>query len=201
MNFDPANGTIYGIPTKSGIYPLTITESDGGGPLGQTASMQWMLTVKDPGQVSRNDTIASATPISNSAVVGSISPYADPTTSGPDEDIYQITANPGSLVGVGVISDVHLELSVYPGASPMLPVAEVLDGGGNRVQMCQVTYNGPYNAPCVTGLDGQFSGSVTLQFQVPGSGTTPVTFFIRVLDARGDARPDFIYTFSVNGVN
>lgn len=202
MTFDSSNGTIYGIPTQSGVYPLTITESDGGGALAQTASMQWMLTVKDPGQVSRNDTLASATPISNSAVVGSISPFADPATPSPDQDIYQIAAVPGSLVVLSVISDVHYELPVFPGSSPIVPVAEVLDASGKRLHVCGQSENGPFNSPCVSGLDGQFGGSVGLQFQVPGSGTTPATFYIRVLDARGDARPDLIYTLSVfEGVN
>jgi len=38
-------------------------------------------------------------------------------------------------------------------------------------------------------------------FQDPGTGTTSITFYVRVSYARGDARPDFIYTFKVFGVN
>ena len=38
-------------------------------------------------------------------------------------------------------------------------------------------------------------------FQVPGSGTTPMTFYVRVLDARGDARPDFLYTLAIFQLN
>lgn len=201
MQFDASNGTIYGIPTASGDYPLTVTESDGGGPLGQTASAQWTLSVKDPGQAPRNETLGSATPLSNGSVVGAISPYADPNTPGPDVDVYRVTANPGALVSVSVISDVHWELPVYPGSSPMFPVVEILDSTGARTQSCQTAYNGPFNAPCVSGLDGNFGGSVGLAYQVPGSGTTPATLYIRVLDARGDARPDLVYTLNLSGVN
>jgi hypothetical protein len=59
-----------------------------------------------------------------------------------------------------------------------------------------------FNLPCVNNLPGSFyiQGNY-YSFQVPGTGTVPVTFFMRVSDARGDARPDFIYTFNVYGVN
>ena len=34
-----------------------------------------------------------------------------------------------------------------------------------------------------------------LYFQVPGAGT--VTFYVRVFDYRGDARPDFLYELAI----
>jgi hypothetical protein len=40
-----------------------------------------------------------------------------------------------------------------------------------------------------------------LFFQVPSSATGPTTFYVRVLDWRGDARPDLIYQISVSGAN
>ena len=52
------------------------------------------------------------------------------------------------------------------------------------------------NLPGTLNIQGAYYG-----FQIPGTGTAPVTFYMRVSDARGDARPDFIYTFSVYGVN
>jgi hypothetical protein len=31
------------------------------------------------------------------------------------------------------------------------------------------------------------------------AGTTPTTFYVKVLDFRGDARPDMIYALSISG--
>jgi hypothetical protein len=40
-----------------------------------------------------------------------------------------------------------------------------------------------------------------LRFLVPGTPGTPVTFYVRVLDWSGDARPDFRYEISISGAN
>jgi hypothetical protein len=32
---------------------------------------------------------------------------------------------------------------------------------------------------------------------VPAAGTAPATFYVRVSKARGDGRPDFIYTLNI----
>ncbi len=40
-----------------------------------------------------------------------------------------------------------------------------------------------------------------LFFQVPGMPGTPVTFYVRVLDFRGDARPDMRYAIKISGAN
>jgi hypothetical protein len=90
----------------------------------------------------------------------------------------------------------------------MRPVLEIVDNNGVRYQTCapQVSLPGAtFNLSCVNNLPNP-PGSSNIQgncysFQVPGTGTTPVTFFVRVSDERGDARPDFIYTFSMYGVN
>jgi len=91
------------------------------------------------------------------------------------------------------------------GSTATQPVLEIVDSTGTRYQTCG--YYGllpgqANNLPCINHLPGnQYLSNDYYAFQVPGSGTSPVTFFIRVLDARGDARPDFIYTFTVYGVN
>jgi hypothetical protein len=69
------NGTISGSPTQAGSYTFTVAISDGNtGNLHQTTSQQLTLTVKDLGQMTRNDTIATATPVSNISLLASISP-------------------------------------------------------------------------------------------------------------------------------
>jgi hypothetical protein len=58
------------------------------------------------------------------------------------------------------------------------------------------------NLPCVNRLPGnQYLSNNYFAFQVPGSGSTFVKFYVRISDERGDARPDFISTFGVHGAN
>jgi hypothetical protein len=119
-------------------------------------------------------------------------------------DVYQLGATPGALVNLGVVAS---DASQPPKPDMLFPVMEVLDGTGTRYQLCSVVqnYSGssypPYTNPCVNGLGGYFYSQVYYAFQVPGSGTDPVVFYLRISDARGDARPDFIYTLSVSGVD
>ena len=203
--------TISGAPTQAGSYAFTLALSDGNaGSLHQTASLPLTLTVKDPGQMTRNDALSTATPLSNIMILASISPYSDPSTAGPDIDVYSASAAPGSVVNVGVTSHSEFAKPQNPPYDSLLPVVEIVDGNGVRYQTCggQVApVVIPFNQPCINGLPGSSSGGPLFNtgagqsFQVPGTGTASVTFFIRVSDARGDARPDFIYTFTVSGVN
>ncbi len=198
------DGTISGTPSTAGSYPVTLSLSDNNPPpLAQVASKSFTLIVKDRSQLGRNDTIAQATPISNGYFVGSISPFSDSSSSGPDVDVYQLTAPPGALVDLLVNANV---IAIQPPAfDALLPLLEVVDANGQRYQNCsqpQATFDvGPYTYACINGLDGNFSSSASYTFQVPGAGTQPVTFYVRILDARGDARPDFIYTLVVAGAS
>lgn len=203
--------TISGPPTQAGSYAFTLTLSDGNtGNLHQTASLPLTLMVKDPGQMIRNDALSMATPLSNIMILASISPYSDPSTAGPDIDVYSASAAPGSVVNMGVTSHSEFAKPQNPPYDSLLPVIEIVDGNGVRYQTCggQVTpVVIPFNQPCINGLPGSSSGgslfgtAASQTFQVPGTGTAPVTFFIRISDARGDARPDFIYSLIINGVN
>jgi hypothetical protein len=208
MNLNPLQGNatiaITGSPTTAGTYSFTLSISDGNpGTLHQTTSQQLTLAVKDPGQMTRNDTIATATPVSNISLLASISPYSDPSSAGPDVDYYSASAAPGSIVQVYVSP--NNDFLQPPEPNSLQPVLEIVDSTGTRYQTCG--YYGLLpgqvnNLPCINRLPGnQYLSNNYYAFQVPGSGTSPVTFFIRVLDARGDARPDFIYTLTVSGVN
>jgi hypothetical protein len=203
MTLRATDGAIFGSPTAAGTYAFTLAVSDANtGTVHQSTSRQFNLAVKDRGQMTRNDTIAQAIPVSNLSLLASISPYSDPSTNGPDMDVYQATATPGSLVPVYVSA--NIDFIQPPNPNSLFPVVEIVDGNGIRYQSCSSQQNpnsGPYNFPCINGLDGNFSSSAGCVFQVPGTGTTPVSFYVRVSDARGDARPDFIYTLRVSGVN
>ena len=197
--------TITGSPTTAGVYTFSLNISDGNpGTLHQTTSQQLTWTVKDRGQMTRNDTLARATPLSNIGLLASISPFSDPSSAGPDVDVYSMSAAPGSVVQLYASSSNGF---VQPPEVPnsLLLVLEIVDANGQRYQNCAPQAGSPgtvYNLPCVNGLPGisNIQGAY-YSFQVPGTGTTPITFYVRVSDARGDARPDFIYTFSVFGVN
>lgn len=195
---------ISGFPTIPNSYTFTVALSDGNtGNLHQTTSQQLTLTVKDRGQMTRNDTIATAIPVSNISLLASISPYSDPSTAGPDVDYYSASAAPGTIVQVYVSP--NNDFLQPPEPNSLEPVLEIVDSTGARYQTCG--YYGLLpgqvnNLPCINRLPGnQYLSNSYYAFQVPGSGASPVTFFIRVVDARGDARPDFIYTFTVYGVN
>jgi large repetitive protein len=195
-----SNGNVYisGSPATAGVYTFTLNISDGNtGSLHQTTSQQLTWTVKDPGQMTRNDTILNATPVSNLILLASISPYSDPSTAGPDVDVYSASAPPGSIVQVYAAP--NNDFMQPPEPNSLEPVLEIVDSNAVRYQTCG---GSPYNLPCINHLLGtSYIQGNYYNFQVPGTGTAPVTFFMRVSDARGDARPDFIYTFTVSGVN
>jgi hypothetical protein len=198
-------GLLSGSPSTAGSYTFTIGLSDGNtGNLHQTTSRQYTLVVKPPAQLARNDSPLEATPISTMSLLASISPYNDPSTAGPDVDYYSASAAPGTIVQLYVSpnNDFHQP----PAPNSLQPILEVTDSTGTRYQTCAPPQTLPgqlYNLPCVNNLPGSatYIQSEYYSFQVPGSGTAPVTFYVRVSDQRGDARPDFIYTLSIYGVN
>jgi hypothetical protein len=168
------------------------------GPPVQTASRQLSLTITN--SLGRNDTIATATPISNGTFRASISPYADPLSEPayPDNDYYVLTANPGATVTVETVAR-----RLYP-ESPLDSVIQIVDSAGARFNTCRTPDwpYGPYDRPCLN--DDLNPGNVLdskLEFKVPGTGAEPVTFCVRVLDWRSDARPDFVYELTVSGAN
>jgi hypothetical protein len=195
---------ITGSPAAAGVYTFTLSISDGNtGSLHQTTSQQLKWTVKDPGTMTRNDTTATATAISNIALLASISPFRDASTAGPDVDYYSASAAPGSIVQVYAAP--NNDFVQPPEPNSMQPVLEIVDSNDVRYQACgspQPITGQPYSLPCVNNLPGtSYLQGNYYSFQVPGTGTAPVTFYIRVSDARGDARPDFIYTLNIYGVN
>jgi hypothetical protein len=202
MTLDPASGVISGSPTTSGDNTFTVSISDGNpGNLHQTVARQLTLAVKDPTQMSRNDTIAQATPLSNISLVASISPYGDASTSASDVDVYSMSAVPGTVVQLSARPRNDF-LQPLPADNSLQPIFEVVDSNGTRYQNCSWPQQSSFTLPCVNNLPGTVDiQGIYYWFQVPGSGTNPATFYVRVSDARGDARPDFIYTLDVLGVN
>jgi len=196
---DPNSGQTSGTPTTLGNYSVTVSVTDASTPP-QSVTGSMNMSVAQP--IGRNDTIVTATPVGNEGATASISPYIDPPGTAPlsaDNDYYKLV----SLAGPGNI--VHVQ-TVAAGAGPSLldTVIEILDGSGTRYTTCRqpgdTTSN--FNSSCLNDDIGGASPSLNsaLDFQVPGAPNTATTFYVHVLDWRGDARPDMVYSLGVSGV-
>jgi hypothetical protein len=195
---DPVNGGIAGTPTAAGTFNFSLQVKDTGtGSLAQSVTKSLSIVVKAQGQLGRNDSIATATPLSNGVFLASISPADDGFGAlHPDNDYYALSADPGAIV----IVETYADQQIPPGSS-MDSVIEILDAAGVRHATCNI-YPVNYTLPCMN--DDQYSGNVNskLYFQVPGTpGDPPVTFYVRVLDWTGMARPDFLYYITISGAN
>src|SRR5262249_29982697 len=145
-----------GSPTAPGSYNFTLHVVDGNtGNLQQTLSQPLTLTVKDASAMSRNDSVATATPVSNMSLLASISPYSDAKTTGADVDYYAASAAPGSIVQVYVAA--NNDFLQPPEPNSMRPVIEVVNSSGVRYQTCGYYGLQPgqvNNLPCVNNLPG-----------------------------------------------
>ena len=198
-SIDPNSGQTSGTPTTLGNYSVTVSVTDTSTPP-QSVTGSFNMTVAQA--IGRNDTIATATPVGNEGTTASISPYIDPPGTAPlpgDNDYYKLVSlgDPGNIV--------HVQ-TVAAGARPSLldTVIEILDGNGTRYTTCRqpgdTTSN--FNSFCLNDDIGGQSPSLNsaLDFQVPGATNTATTFYVHVLDWRGDARPDMVYFLAVSGV-
>jgi hypothetical protein len=199
LSLNSTNGTITGTPTAAGPSTFTLAVNDPGPPAQSTNATYTWNVVAAPG---RNDTIATATPLSNGTYQASLSPYADPQNGlgNPDVDIYAITANPGAIVAVQTTAQ-----QLIP-SSPLDTVLDIMDSTGTRLNICNFFPNDiqfeVFNQPCLNddlAIGGSTDSEILLQ--VPSSATGPMTFYVRVSSFRGDARPDFIYQITVSGAN
>jgi putative Ig domain-containing protein len=183
-------GQITGQASQTGSFPVTLQLSDAGPPA-QTATLPTTLTVS--ASLGRNDSPATATPLSNGTYQASISPFSDPPTGtpNPDTDYYVLTANPGATVTI----EIRAQRLNPP--SPLDSVLEIVDASNNRLSLCSAPAGLCLNDDLP---DGTSTDSI-LTMQVPPGNSGPLTFYAHVLDWRGDARPDFIYTITVTGAN
>jgi len=191
---DPATGYLDGTPTQLGYFVFLVQGSDAGSPP-QTISADMRMQIR--ASLGRNDSIATATSVGNTStasVVASISPYVDPvgaSTPNPDMDYYKLVANAGSIV--------HLETYAQRswGDNPLDTVIEILNGSGSRIQSCAAS---SYVSDCLSDDIDSSTLDSALDFKVPGTAGTQTTFYVHVLDWRGDARPDMLYYLNISGV-
>ena len=198
LNFNATSATISGQTSQTGTFPLTFQVSDPGPPAQVSAPVTLQLVVGS--NLGRNDSPATATPLSNGTFQASISPFSDPPTgaANPDSDYYQITANPGATVTINISAQ-----RLTP-PSPLDSVLELVDINGTQLQLCSSSPSQPVNPFTQACMNDDISGVLKdsqLFLQVPATNTGPLTFYAHVLDFRGDARPDFIYTITISGAN
>jgi hypothetical protein len=201
-------GLISGTPTLAGTYPFALQVTDSFTPPDMTWSNVAIVVSAAP--LGRNDSVATATPLTNGTYSATISPYSDPSTTAADGDYYKLSANPGATVFLSILAK---RLS---SSNPLDSVIEIVDSSGKRFATCKDPMSAflhpplvldpnpnDYNDPCVNDDDPNTGTTDSdLNFQVPGTiGGPPLTFYIHVLDWRGDARPDMAYQIQISGAN
>lgn len=201
LTLDSASGRISGAIDSSAngsTFPLTVQVTDNA-VTSQTASRTLSLQVKSP-PLGSNDTLATATPISNGTLRASISPHGD-------VDFYAFQANAGATVRVEIFAR---RLSPE---SFLDSILEILDSSGTRPSTCRSPDqprdpNNPLKVldPTPEAFDDIcLSDDITLgvmqdsllEFQPSAGGT----YYINVRDFRGDGRPDLIYDLTLSGAN
>lgn len=195
LTLDPATGFIDGTPTQAGTYNFTASAKDSSQPV-ETGTANDFIQIRKA--LGRNDSISTATPLGNSAnvnvpVIYSISPYIDPmdaATANPDTDYYRLVATAGSVVHVETFAQRSLGGSLDS-------VIELLDGNGARLAHC---VSPTYVSSCLNDDIDATTTDSALDYMVQGTAGTQQTFYVHVLDWRGDARPDMQYYLNVSGV-
>ena len=193
---DPSSGQFNGSPTTLGSSFFSVNVTDSSSPA-LSASTNFSINVVTP--LGRNDTAATATPIGNGMITATISPYIDPpaTPVPGDNDYYK-------LVSLSV-NTVHVETFAQRAWSgnPLDTVIEIVDGNGVRLTTCRQPGNASTNftSACVNDdITNPPTTDSALDLQVPGAANTATTFYVHVLDWRGDARPDMNYQLQVSGL-
>ena len=192
---NPATGELSGIPSTLGAFTFVLEVSDSGPFIMQTT--QRALTIDVVTTLGRNDSIATATALSNGRYAASLSPSDSNGSFAPDTDYYRVIANPGALVTVETFAH-RLGLSSLADT-----VIEIVDSSGARFATCSLGDFLPFSSQCVND-DKRFEPTLDsfLRFRVPGNpGTAPVTFYVKVLDWTGGARPEFQYEIQIIGAN
>ena len=165
---------------------------------GTVSNINIILNGTPPGldALEPNDTVGTAATIFSGTTSGlSISPFGN-------EDFYSFGAQVGSTVTVEITAQ------RAPVSSPLDSVIEIINASGSRPTTCrnEGTDDGVTGAIDLTPnafddvcLNDDISLGVVLdsklEFQPPSTGT----FFVHVLDFRGDGRADFQYELVLSG--
>jgi Putative Ig domain len=196
LALDVNSGQVSGTPTILGFFDSTVQITDSSTPP-QKVNAYAGITIASP--LGRNDSPATAIAISNGTFSASISPYIDPPNGTPapgDNDYYKLVSLGGATV--------HVETSAKranPG-NPLDTVIEIVDGNGRQFNTCRQPGDTSTNfsSPCINDDISSTVLDSALDFQVQGATNVGNTFYVHLLDWRGDARPDMSYQLSVSGI-
>jgi hypothetical protein len=196
LTLDSATGFLDGTPSQAGTFNFSVKGTDSSSPA-QSATANDFIVIRTP--LGRNDSIATASPIGNSANVNipvpySISPYIDPidgATANPDTDYFKLVAGAGSIVHVETYAQRSWSSTTFDS------VIELLDESGNRLQSCRAP---AYTSTCLNDDIDASTLDSALDLKVSGSANSQKTVYAHVFDWRGDARPDMQYYLNVSGV-
>ncbi len=173
-------GRISGTPdtAETQAFEVTVTDDCGG-----SAARMLGITV-NAAALGRNDSIATATPLplGNGTFSASISPSGNPNTFfAPDEDYYRITTQGPLRVAIDINAQVN--------GSPLDSVIEFVDANGVVLNTCVAP---AFNSQCIS--DDEVLGVQLDSFlQIQINAGLGATFYLHVVDFRGDARPDMRY--------
>ena len=188
--------TLDGTPTTANTYNFVLGIPDSTG----TVVDQRAFTIDISGVTgSGNNSISNAVLLSNGTYSGSISPFVDPTTStspSPDQDYYKLIAQPGSIVSIQIMSET---LSV-PLSTPLDSVIELVDSSGVQLGTCDSPGQSGLSSSCLND-DNLEAGTHDSKLLFKAPGGAPTTFYLHVLDWRGDSRPDMFYKLQIFGAN
>jgi hypothetical protein len=192
ISLEPSTGEVSGTPLTPGSYSYGLTITDSSSPVQTVSSFGRPMSVQQA--KGRNDSPATASPISNGSFSASLSPYIDPVNGTPtagDQDYYVVSSLGGAVV--------HMETNLN---GPLDTVLEIVDGNGHQLSTCRALTDTStnFNSACLNDDIGSGILRSALEVQVPGTSDASTNLYIHVLDWRGDARPDMGYSLSVSGV-
>lgn len=175
-----ATGQITGTPDTVETRNFSVTVTDA---CADTAVQPLSITV-NAASLGRNNTIGTATPLplGNATFSASISPSGNPNTFfAPDEDYYRITTSSPLRVAIDINAQVN--------GSPLDSVIEFVDANGAVLNTCVAP---AFISPCIS--DDEVLGVQLDSFlQIQINAGLGATFYLHVVDFRGDARPDMRY--------
>lgn len=179
----------------TGTAQVTVETPPPGG--GTSDPLTFQITSAASG---RNDTRASATAISNGTIAASISPYGD-------EDFYSFQATAGATVTV--------EITARRLASPsqLDSAIEIVNSSGTRPTTGCRSPDRPRDPitfqeidPTPTAFDDEcvnddISLGVVQDSFLEFKPSVTGTYYVHVVDLRGDGRPDLIYELTLSGAD
>ena len=188
LALNASSGEISGTPDTVSFLGVQIQVTDAC----PVSFVQPFSMTVNPAALGRNDAIATATqlPLADATYAASISPSGNPNTFfAPDEDYYRITTQGPLRVTIDIDAQVL--------GSPLDSVIEFVDANGVVLNTCVAPV---FNTPCISD-DVVLGVQLDSLLEIRISAGLGATFYLHVVDWRGDARPDMTYNIVMRLAN